>query len=405
MGPWKGFALPRRRRDMIPHSTSQNGLRDLPPPSICCLAKLPQEIFLFYILSFLLQPELDCLLLVALWLHRLVDNHRLLGGVPSLLGVVQRGCLIPKNGNIVRLFAGSSLPALGGSQVKLDLLRHINLQCQEPRARAVCRSLIPACWFPFHCVVYRGQRLKGSGVPHGYGTFWRYCLGKWHAQCNGHWARGRLAGECHILSPCGSVMVLQSEENEGGSEVEYQMAHGTQRLSGGKCITGDFMIPLSKKGIAKWWEAVLHGKGMVECPGEGSLLSGDFRHGHADGSGIRYYSDGGCYLGQFQEGERHGWGMHTWPSGLQYTGAFSHDAMDGKGEMWWPSGNVYRGTFTRGSVTGVGFVRWSDGQTYEGPIQDAFPHGDGKYTDSCSVVCEGTFQMGKLMCKDQIEDR
>ena len=72
----------------------------------------------------------------------------------------------------------------------------------------------------------------------------------------------------------------------------------------------------------------------------------------------------------------------TYPDGSIYTGDFVSGLADGTGKIIYPDGSSYEGGWSAGVIEGEGTAIYANGVTYKGSFQNARNHGFGVMTYS-----------------------
>jgi len=168
----------------------------------------------------------------------------------------------------------------------------------------------------------------------------------------------------------------------------------TPFIWGQECISGDCENGF---GTKKWKsnsytgtfkEGFMHGKGIFQWGGDGSIESGiyiakgtryegEYKYSKRHGKGKITYPSGNTYVGDWQFNYKHGQGLVTNKDGYSYTGLMKFDQEQGKGKQKWKNGGVFVGAFKEGFKEGYGEYIWPSGSTYKGNWKSGEKHGIG----------------------------
>ncbi|MDE7233960.1 MAG: hypothetical protein K2N29_02765, partial [Ruminiclostridium sp.] len=127
-------------------------------------------------------------------------------------------------------------------------------------------------------------------------------------------------------------------------------------------------------------------------------FEGRLENGEAEGSGSKYYENGGCqFIGEFVKGAYEGEGILYCENGsVKYRGGFADGRFEGVGEYTDENGRVYSGFFENGTIEGYGTLTVGGSKYYEGNFSHGVIDGEGKIFDPGGTVrYSGSFTDGE----------
>jgi len=127
---------------------------------------------------------------------------------------------------------------------------------------------------------------------------------------------------------------------------------------------------------------------------DGSVYTGDFNNGKADGRGTYKSINGWEYIGQFKEGLKSGEGTIIYSDGSVYKGEWKDDKEQGYGEFTSSFGWRYKGQWSAGKRQGEGFYYYEDGSVYHGNWENNMENGLGTYTSVQGWMYSGNWLNG-----------
>ncbi|KAG2374572.1 hypothetical protein C9374_010591 [Naegleria lovaniensis] len=206
-------------------------------------------------------------------------------------------------------------------------------------------------------ILFQSGMFKGdveNGVPHGKGLYYT----KDGTSYDGGWIQGKRNGKGRLEYPDGSVY-------EG--EFLNDMRHGH-----GHYTTPNYVY----EGL--WANDKRNGQGMIEYV-FGDKYDGCFTNNFPDGKGQYCFCDGSIYTGEFKHGWRHGVGTIQYADGItKYEGEWDCDRRTGNAKIVYLEG-VYTGQVKDGRRHGNGSFTYSNGDVYEGHWENDKKHGKGVY--------------------------
>ena len=119
--------------------------------------------------------------------------------------------------------------------------------------------------------------------------------------------------------------------------------------------------------------------GLKDVDGNEYEYEGEVLNNMPNGMGTAtYIKNGSVYTGMFKNGKANGPGKYKWASGAHYEGDFVNDKMQGKGTYTFRDGNTYVGELFNSKMHGYGVWRdVSTGSTYTGTYKNNKMHGTG----------------------------
>jgi len=137
--------------------------------------------------------------------------------------------------------------------------------------------------------------------------------------------------------------------------------------------TGDKNSDIRFEGIVK--NGIPEEYGVIYYPNEKKYI-GKISNGEPYGEGTLIWEDGSKYIGQFMNGEQNGVGQYTYSNG-ELSGNWKDGFLEGTGIWTTYDGGEYVGEFKKGLRHGEGVHKRPDGSIYKGNWKNNKEHGQG----------------------------
>eukprot|EP01138_Halocafeteria_seosinensis_P010271 gb/GECG01010489.1/.p1 GENE.gb/GECG01010489.1/~~gb/GECG01010489.1/.p1 ORF type:complete len:1249 (+),score=196.77 gb/GECG01010489.1/:1-3747(+) len=135
-----------------------------------------------------------------------------------------------------------------------------------------------------------------------------------------------------------------------------------------------------------------------------SVFEGDFKRGHAVGTGELRCASGDVYCGSWRSNLPNGHGVLTLSTAsspkffhlLEYRGNWQDFYPHGEGAACYDDGSKYEGSYSKATRHGYGVCTFEDGSCYKGQWKEDLQHGDGVFIRDDGQEFQGKWANGLL---------